>query len=347
MTINLSDFDFDLPDRLIAQTPEPVRDRSKMMVVWRDTGRREHRIFRDLPDMLDSDSFLVVNNTKVFPARLRASRPGKREEIEILLLKELGPLDWLALVKPARKAPPGQELIIGKLPAKVLEARESGSRVLRFESGTNLIRLFEKIGEPPIPPYIHRKRGQDLSEDRVRYQTVYARHSGSVAAPTAGLHFTEEVFRRLGERSIPVCEVLLHVGYGTFQPVRCENIEHHHMEPEYYKIDDATIEQIMNYKENGLRLVAVGTTTTRCLEFLARQENGLTQASSGLCNLFIYPGFEFKVLNGLLTNFHLPRSTLFMLACAFAGRDLLLDCYREAISRDYRFYSYGDCMLVL
>ena len=347
MTINLSDFDFDLPDRLIAQTPAPVRDSSKMMVVWRDTGRREHRIFSDLPDILDSDSFLVVNNTKVFPARLRASRPGKQEEIEILLLKELGPLDWLALVKPARKAPPGQELIIGRLPAKVMGARESGSRVFRFESGTNLSQLFEKIGEPPIPPYIHRKRGQDLSEDRVRYQTVYARHSGSVAAPTAGLHFTEEVFRRLGERSIPVCEVLLHVGYGTFQPVRCENIEHHHMEPEYYRIDATTLEKIKNYKDNGLRLVAVGTTTTRCLEFLARQENGLTQASSGLCNLFIYPGFEFKVLNGLLTNFHLPRSTLFMLACAFAGRDLLLDCYREAISRDYRFYSYGDCMLVL
>ena len=345
--MNLSDFDFDLPDRLIAQTPAPARDGSKMMVVWRDSGKREHLVFRNLPDILDSDSFLVVNNTKVFPARLRASRPGKREEIEILLLKELGPLDWLALVKPARKAPPGQKFIIGGLPAKVLEARESGTRVFRFESGGDLNQLFERIGEPPIPPYIHRRRGQDLSEDKARYQTVYARHRGSVAAPTAGLHFTEEVFRRLGERGVPVCELLLHVGYGTFQPVRCENIDHHQMEPEYYEIDTTTIEKIRNYKANGLRLIAVGTTTTRCLEFLAREENGLAKASAGLCNLFIYPGFDFRILNGLLTNFHLPRSTLFMLGCAFAGRELLLDCYREAISQNYRFYSYGDCMLIL
>ncbi len=346
MTLNLGDFDFNLPDRLIAQTPAPERDSSKMMVVWRETGKREHHIFRDLPDIL-ANSFLVVNNTKVFPARLRASRPGKQEEIEVLLLKELGPLDWLALVKPARKAPPGQEFIIGGLPAKVLEAKESGSRIFRFESGGDLNQLFEKIGEPPIPPYIHRKKGQDLSQDRARYQTVYARRSGSVAAPTAGLHFTEEVFRRLGERGVPVCEVLLHVGYGTFQPVRCENVKNHRMEPEYYEIDATTVEKIRNYKSNGLRLISVGTTTTRCLEFLAKQENGLAQASAGLCNLFIYPGFEFRAVNGLLTNFHLPRSTLFMLGCAFAGRELLLDCYRDAISRNYRFYSYGDCMLIL
>jgi S-adenosylmethionine:tRNA ribosyltransferase-isomerase len=344
--MNLSDFDFDLPERLIAQTPAPERDTSKMMVVWRDTGKRGHHIFRDLPEILHSKQFLVTNNTRVFPARLRGSRPGMREKIEILLLRELAPRDWLALVKPARKAPPGAQLTIGGLSARVLEANESGSRVFRFEPGVNLNQLFEQIGEPPIPPYIRRREGQDLSQDRLRYQTIYARHSGSVAAPTAGLHFTEEIFRRLEERGIPVCEVLLHVGYGTFQPVRCEDITKHQMEPEYYEIDPATAARIGKYKAEGRELIAVGTTTTRCLEFLATQENALLHASSGFCNLFIYPGFKFRMLDGLLTNFHLPRSTLFMLGSAFAGRELLLDCYREAISRDYRFYSYGDCMLI-
>jgi S-adenosylmethionine:tRNA ribosyltransferase-isomerase len=203
------------------------------------------------------------------------------------------------------------------------------------------------MGEPPVPPYIHRAKGQDLSEDRSRYQTVYARHSGSVAAPTAGLHFTDEIFRRLEARGVAVCELLLHVGYGTFQPVRCDEIEGHQMEPEYYQLDASTAERIQRYKTEGRKLIAVGTTTTRCLEFLARSEDSPQHASSGFCNLFIRPGFEFRMLDGLLTNFHLPQSTLFMLVCAFAGRELMLDCYREAISRDYRFYSYGDCMLIL
>jgi S-adenosylmethionine:tRNA ribosyltransferase-isomerase len=345
--MNLADFDFSLPERLIAQTPAPERDSSRMMVVWRKTGKREHRIFRDLPEILDSKSFLVINNTRVFPARLRAARRGKREQIEVLLLKELGPRDWLALIKPARKARPGEELFIGELSAKVLEAHNSGTRLLRFAPDGDLRQLLENMGEPPIPPYIHRLKGQDLSEDRLRYQTVYARHTGSVAAPTAGLHFTEDVFHRLKDRSIPVCELLLHVGYGTFQPVRCEDITRHQMHPEYYEIGIETARRISGYKAEGRQLIAVGTTTTRCLEFLAKQENALAKASAGFCNLFIYPGFQFKMLDGLITNFHLPRSTLFMLGCAFAGHELLLDCYREAISRDYRFYSYGDCMLIL
>jgi S-adenosylmethionine:tRNA ribosyltransferase-isomerase len=345
--MNLSDFDFDLPDRLIAQTPAPERDSSKLMVVWRKTGKREHHIFRELPDILDPNHFLVINNTKVFPARLRGARAGKKEEVEILLVEELSPRDWLALVKPARKAKPGEEFIIGGLRAVVLEARESGSRVFRFEQDGDLKPLFEATGEPPIPPYIHRQKGQDLSEDKLRYQTVYARTSGSVAAPTAGLHFTQEVLNHLEARGIPVCEILLHVGYGTFKPVRCEDITRHQMEPEHYAIDELNAGKIRAYKSEGRRLVAVGTTTTRCIEFLATQESGLIKESAGPCNLFIYPGFEFKMLDGLLTNYHLPRSTLFMLACAFAGRELLLDCYREAIDRNYRFYSYGDCMLLL
>jgi S-adenosylmethionine:tRNA ribosyltransferase-isomerase len=343
--MKLHDFDFVLPERLIAQQPAPERDSSQVMVVWRKSGIREHRRFRDLPEILGAEHFLVANNTRVFPARLRASRPGKNEEIEVLLLRELNPGDWLALVKPARKAPLGQKLIIGELSAQVSEVKETGSRVFRFDSRTDLHEVFEKIGEPPTPPYIHREKGRDFTEDRLRYQTIYARHSGSVAAPTAGLHFTDEVFRRLRDRGIPICELLLHVGYGTFQPVRCENIEEHKMEPEYYRLDADTAARIHGYKAEGRRLIAVGTTTTRCLEFIARQQN--FHASEGYCNLFIYPGFEFKILDGLLTNFHLPRSTLFMLVCAFAGRELILDCYQEAIAKNYRFYSYGDCMLII
>ena len=318
-----------------------------MMVVWRQTGEREHRSFNDLPEILGPEHFLVINNTRVFPARLRASRPGKNEEIEILLLKELSAGNWLVLAKPARKTPPGQALKIGTLSARVLEAKESGSRVLQFESEDDLFPVFEQIGEPPIPPYIHRARRQDLSEDKVRYQTVYARHTGSVAAPTAGLHFTDDVFRRLKARGVDVCEILLHVGYGTFQPVRSEDVVSHRMEPEYFRVDASTANRIRIYKAEGRRLIAVGTTSTRCLEYLAREQNPLEQPASGFCNLFIYPGFDFRLLDGLITNFHLPQSTLFMLVCAFAGRELMLDCYREAISRNYRFYSYGDCMLIL
>jgi S-adenosylmethionine:tRNA ribosyltransferase-isomerase len=345
--MKLRDFDFVLPEHLIAQSPAAERDGSKMMVIWRQSGKREHRIFRDLPDVLGPGYFIVVNNTRVFPARLRACRQGKREEIEVLLLREINPYEWLALVKPARKAPPGQTLTIGGFTAQVIAITESGSRVFRFPSEIDLQEAFERFGEPPTPPYIHRNRGQDLTEDRIRYQTVYARHSGSVAAPTAGLHFTNEVFRRLEVRGVPVCELLLHVGYGTFQPVRSQSIEEHKMEPEYYELDETTATRIRNYKAEGRRLIAVGTTTTRCLEFLAEQENPLRHPRSGFCNLFIYPGFEFKLLDGLLTNFHLPKSTLFMLVSAFAGRELMLDCYREAVSKGYRFYSYGDCMLLL
>jgi S-adenosylmethionine:tRNA ribosyltransferase-isomerase len=345
--MKLSDFDFTLPDRLIAQRPAPERDHSKLMVIRRESGQREHVRFRDLPEILGPEHFLVVNNTRVFPARLRAHRPGKKEEIEILLLREVQPRDWMALVKPGRKAPLGQILEIGDLFAQVIEVTESGSRIFRFQPGVDLPEALDRLGEPPTPPYIQRQSNWNFSEDRIRYQTVYAEHRGSVAAPTAGLHFTEEIFQRLDSQGIPVCKLLLHVGYGTFKPIRSEIIEEHAMEPEFYDIDDHTASQIRSLKASGRKLISVGTTTTRCLEYLARQEHSLDHGSSGYCNLFIYPGFEFKMLNGLITNFHLPRSTLFMLVCAFAGRELMLDCYREAVSLDYRFYSYGDCMLLL
>lgn len=345
--MRLDQFDFVLPEHLIAQAPAPERDASRLMVVQRATGKREHHVFRDLPDILDQNYFLVINNTRVFPARVRASRPGKQEEIEVLLVKESGPNQWVALLKPSRKAPPGQKLVIGDLTAVVVDITESGSRVLQFDSGADVRNALETIGEPPIPPYIHREKDQDLTSDRDRYQTVFARHSGSIAAPTAGLHFTENVLRRLEERRIAICEILLHVGYGTFKPIRSEDIRQHRMEPEHYEISKEAAARIRSYKNEGRRLLAVGTTTTRCLEYVARQDGGIESSSAGACDLFIYPGFEFRMIDALLTNFHLPKSTLLMLASAFAGRELLLDCYREAVSENYRFYSYGDCMLII
>jgi S-adenosylmethionine:tRNA ribosyltransferase-isomerase len=345
--MKLSEFDFDLPERLIAQQPAANRDRSKMMVVRKDTGRREHLEFRDLPDVLDDGYFLVRNNTRVFPARLRAGRPGKAEEIEILLMRELRHGEWTALVKPAKKAPVGQELVLGELSARVTAITEAGSRILRFAPRHDLMQEIESIGEPPLPPYILRGKDHDFTKDKARYQTVYARTTGSVAAPTAGLHFTDHIFKRLEERNIPVCEILLHVGYGTFKPVRCENIEDHQMESEYYRVKADTLARIHAYKTEKRRLIAVGTTSTRCLEYLALTGAPSDAAAEGECDLFIYPGFRFQAIDGMITNFHLPRSTLFMLVSALAGRELMLDCYREAIDRDYRFYSYGDCMLIL
>ena len=345
--MKLKSFDFPFPEHLIAQHPLPERDRSRMMVVNRNSGAVEHREFRDLPHILGPDCFLVVNNTRVFPARLWAQRPGRSERIEILLMREEAPGTWLALVRPGRKAPPGQQLIIEELHARVRDAREDGSRRIDFAPGKDLWASLDRMGEPPLPPYIRRNPGQNLKEDRERYQTVFARRSGSIAAPTAGLHFTEEVVRRLAGRGIPIVEILLHVGYGTFQPVRAKEVEAHHMEPEYFEVSDAAATAIRQCISAGKKLVAVGTTTTRVLEHLARREDFLERGSAGYCDLFIYPGFRFKALGGLLTNFHLPRSTLFMLVCAFAGRELMLDCYGQAVAENYRFFSYGVCMLIL
>ena len=348
--MKLADFDFNLPDELIAQRPSPERDGSRMMLIRRDTGKREHLFFRDLPDILCPEHFLVVNETRVFPARLRARRPGKNENVEVMLLREINPGRWLALTKPGRKTPIGQRLQIGDIAATVSAITESGSRVIEFdgfEREGNLLEVFEKIGETPTPPYIKRNDSVDKMEDRLRYQTVYARLSGSVAAPTAGLHFTEEVLQRLDSNGVSVCKILLHVGYGTFKPVRVQNIEEHKMDTEFYSVDAENAAHMRALKDEGRKLVAVGTTSARCLEYLARGEHPLDRAVSGDCNLFIYPGFEFRMINGLVTNFHLPKSTLFMFVSAFAGRELMLDCYREAISLGYRFYSYGDCMLIL
>jgi len=345
--VKLSSFDFSLPEHLIAQHPLSKRDQSRLLVVRRGTGTVEHRVFQDLPEILGPNHFLVVNSTRVFPARLWARRPGRQERIEILLVREESPRTWRALVRPARKVMPGQELEMGDLRAHVSAVSSGGSRLLEFAPGPDLWKSIHKIGEPPLPPYIRRRAGEDLAQDRERYQTVFAKQPGSIAAPTAALHFTPEVLRHLGQRGIPLCEILLHVGYGTFQPVRCEEIEEHRMEPEYYEVSDEAATAVKRYRAEGRQLIAVGTTTTRVLEHMSRDGSIPEHGDSGFCDLFIYPGFEFRALSGLLTNFHLPRSTLFMLVCAFAGRDLMLNCYRQAISAEYRFFSYGDCMLIL
>lgn len=345
--MKLASFDFSLPEHLIAQQPAPERDQSRLMVVHRAEKSVEHRVFHELPEILNPDSFLVVNTTRVFPARLWANRPGKQERIEILLVREEAPDAWVALIRPARKAGLGQRLLLGELAARVIGLQPDGSRILAFTGSPDLRGWIEKTGEPPLPPYIRRASGADLAADRMRYQTVFARQWGSIAAPTAALHFTPRVFGRLAENQIPCREILLHVGYGTFQPVRCEEIEEHRMQAEYFEVTGKEAAAIEELLARGKRLIAVGTTTTRVLEHLARQGGFSPGGTSGYCDLFIYPGFAFRAMQGLITNFHLPRSTLFMLVCAFAGREFMLDCYRQAIEEKYRFFSYGDCMLIL
>ncbi len=263
------------------------------------------------------------------------------------MVRELAAGKWLALLRPARKALPGQILEIGGLRVRVSEVRSDGARVIEFPAGVDPWTSMEDLGEPPLPPYIHRQAGADLTEDRKRYQTVFARQPGSVAAPTAGLHFTPAVIQRLQTKGIPICQIVLHVGYGTFQPVRCQEIENHRMEPEYFEITDESAAAIGRYLLEGKHLIAVGTTTTRVLEHLAAGGGFLNGGASGFCDLFIHPGFQFRALSGLITNFHLPKSTLFMLVCAFAGREWMLECYQSAIRERYRFYSYGDSMLIL
>lgn len=345
--MKLSSFNFALPEHLIAQHPLLERDQSRMMVVRRATGDVEHRRFRDLPELLDSEDFLVVNTTRVFPARLWGQRPGKQERIEILLAREVAPYSWIALIRPGRKAAINQMLHVGDLHAHVRKIRPDGSRLIEFDQIPDFWERLEQLGEPPLPPYIRRGAGEDLTQDRKRYQTVFARQSGSVAAPTAALHFTPEVVEGIKAKGIPFCEILLHVGYGTFQPVRCEEIEDHLMEPEYFEVSPEMGSAIKGYLSAGRRLIAVGTTTTRVLEHLQKCGSLYEKGIYGFCDLFIHPGFQFRALGGLLTNFHLPRSTLFMLVCAFAGRELIFHSYRQAIEREYRFFSYGDCMLIL
>jgi S-adenosylmethionine:tRNA ribosyltransferase-isomerase len=360
----VSDFHYDLPDELIAQEPLPDRAGSRLLHVSADTGTLQDRNFREFPDLLRPDDLVVFNNTRVFPARLYGRRAGLKSQplspqnpasrdflrgrVEVLLTRQLQPQpnDWECLVRPGRKIAVGEHLFFGEndeLQAEVLDRGEFGERHIRFSPVADFFARIDKIGHIPLPPYIARN---DSPGDRERYQTVYARERGSVAAPTAGLHFTPEILVRLHERGIETTEVTLHVGLGTFQPVRVEKVEEHKLHSEPYSISDTAAEKINRARTAGRRVVAVGTTTVRTLEYAALQADGPIHAGSGEANLFIYPGYKFQVVQALLTNFHLPQSTLLMLVCALGGKETVLNAYRYAVARRYRFYSYGDCMLV-
>ena len=363
--MNLSDFDYHLPPELVAQYPARRREDARMLVVQRSEGRFFDSQFRRLPQLLSRDDVLVVNNSRVLAARLLGRRmgvhalpPGKRNParsahltsaIEALLLRPLGDGNWEALVRPGQKVPLGERLFFetteGKperLEAEVIGRGDYGLRTLRFADAAALEKKLRRIGHVPLPPYIRRP---DEALDRRRYQTVYARHAGSVAAPTAGLHLTRRIMGELARRGVEIVEITLHVGLGTFQPVHESQIESHQLHPEQFEIQPEAAARINGALEQGHRIVAVGTTTVRTLEHAARDSR--VAPGTGDTQLFIMPGFPFRVVGGLLTNFHLPRTTLLMLVSAFAGRDLILAAYEHAVRERYRFYSYGDCMLIL
>ena len=363
-----SDFDYFLPPELIAQDPLSPRDASRMLRLSRSTGTFEDRCFRQLPDLLRPGDLVVFNNTRVFPARLYGRRSGSRAQplsphnpaakdflqgqVEVLLTTQVSrePNEWECLVRPGRKIGVGEKIYFGPpekpdsapLVAEVVGRASFGERRIRFEPVADFFAIVEKLGHVPLPPYIARP---DRSSDRERYQTVYARERGSVAAPTAGLHFTPEILERLGQAGIETVEITLHVGLGTFQPVRTGRVEEHTLHREAYRISEGAAAAVNRALDEGRRVVAVGTTSVRTLEYAA-QGSGRVRAESGEADLFIYPGFPFRVIGALLTNFHLPQSTLLMLVCAFGGRQAVLEAYCHAVGERYRFYSYGDCMLV-
>lgn len=353
--MRVDEFDFHLPPELIAQEPPTVRGTSRLLVVERATGVLAHRRVTELPELLRPGDLLVVNNTRVFPARLLGHRDPSGGSVECLLVarmegggSEPGEL-WEALVHPGQKLKPGARVLFDGTPslhAEILERRFHGRRLIRLwtADGSPVDRAVDAIGHVPLPPYI--KRADSVS-DRERYQTVFADARGSIAAPTAGLHFTPELLSALAARGIERAEITLHVGYGTFQPIRVDQVEQHRMEPEQYEIGAAAADAITRALDTGRRVIAVGTTTTRTLEAVAQQHDGRIVAGRGTTNLFIYPGFRFRAVGGLLTNFHLPQSSLLMLVCAFGGRDLIMRAYHEAVAAGYRFYSYGDAMLVV
>lgn len=355
--MHLSDFDYTLPKTCIALYPAKEREESRLLKLDRETGDISHHVFSDLSELLRPSDLLVLNNTRVFPARLLGRRLGLtsghrgkssplRSQIEILMVRPLGKGIWEVLVKPGRKVRVGEVIAFGngELECEVLDRGAFGVRKVRFQCRGDFVTLVDQLGHVPLPPYIHRP---DEALDRLRYQTVYASKRGAVAAPTAGLHFSERIFMRLREKGIEWCEVTLHVGLATFQPVHSETVEEHRMEKEPYEIPEPAAAAIRLARSQGRRVIAVGTTTTRTLESVALQSGSDIVPCQGETDLFIYPGFQFRCINGLITNFHLPRSTLLMLVSAFAGRDRILKAYQEAVRTGYRFYSYGDSMLIL
>ena len=340
MTVN--DFDYQLPERLIAQTPLERRDHSRLLVLHRNTGEMEHKHFYDIVDYLNEGDLLVINDSKVIPARIYGKREGTGGAVEVLLLKALEENVWEVLVKPGRKARVGQKLDFnGIMTGEVLELLEDGKRKIRFShNGSSIYEVLDQIGKMPLPPYIT----EELKEQG-RYQTVYARELGSAAAPTAGLHFTQELLEKLKAKGVEVATVTLHVGLGTFRPVKVTEISDHIMHSEYFSIPKETIEKITSAKAAGKRVISVGTTATRTLES-GFDINGKCVQPSGDTSIFIYPGYQFKVVDALITNFHLPKSTLMMLVSALAGRDQIMEAYAEAVKQEYRFFSFGDAMFI-
>jgi len=337
-----SDFYFELPEELIAQ--DPLRDRasSRLLVLEKETGKTEHHVFRDILQYLVPGDCLVLNNTKVIPARPLGTKEETGAAVEVLLLKRKEKDVWETLVKPGKKMRPGARISFGRglLKAEVLDVVEEGNRLVRFTYDGIFEEVLDKLGEMPLPPYITHKL-----QDKNRYQTVYAKYEGSAAAPTAGLHFTEELLREIEKKGVEIAYVTLHVGLGTFRPVKEENVLEHHMHSEYYEISQEAADKINAAKQRGGRVICVGTTSARTLESAA-DESGYLKACSGNTEIFIYPGYRFKILDCLLTNFHLPESTLIMLVSALAGREQVLAAYREAVKERYRFFSFGDAMFI-
>lgn len=336
------DFYFELPEELIAQDPLEDRSGSRLLVLDKETGKTEHHIFKEIVNYLEEGDCLVINDTKVLPARLIGSKVGTDAKIEVLLLKRRENDVWETLVKPGKKAKVGTKIRFGEglLEGEVIDIVDEGNRLIQFHYEGIFEEVLDQLGQMPLPPYITHQL-----EDKNRYQTVYAKHTGSAAAPTAGLHFTEELLEEIAKKNVKIARVTLHVGLGTFRPVKVDNILEHHMHSELYQIDEEAARKINETKEQGHRVICVGTTSCRTVESAA-DENGRLQATSGWTDIFIYPGYQFKILDCLITNFHLPESTLIMLVSALAGRENVLAAYEEAVRERYRFFSFGDAMFI-
>ena len=341
--MNTADFDFHLPEELIAQTPLEKRDSSRLLIVDRETGQFSDQHFDNIIDQLEPGDALVMNNTRVLPARLYGTKPETGGHVELLLLKNTQGDFWEVLAKPAKRLRVGTHVSFGdgRLTATVTEELEHGGRIVRFDYQGIFLEVLESLGEMPLPPYIHEKL-----EDRERYQTVYAKENGSAAAPTAGLHFTEELLDKIAAKGVKLVYLTLHVGLGTFRPVSVDNLEEHEMHSEFYSLSEEAAETLRQVKASGHRIVAVGTTSIRTLETIGSKFEGQIQADSGWTNIFIKPGYQWNIVDAFSTNFHLPKSTLVMLVSAFAGRQLTLQAYEHAIAERYRFFSFGDAMFI-
>lgn len=341
--MNTSDFYYELPDELIAQTPIEPRDSSRLLVLGRNSGEIEHKHFYDIIDYLNEGDCLVVNDSRVIPARIYGVKAETGARVEFLLLKQVSGNKWETLCKPGKKAKEGTKFTFGDgiMNAEVVEVKEDGNRIVDFKCDENFFSALDKIGQMPLPPYITEKL-----EDQERYQTVYSNELGSAAAPTAGLHFTNELMDKIRAKGVKIAYVTLHVGLGTFRPVKVEDVTKHKMHSEHYEVPEETARIIKETKNSGKRVISVGTTSCRTLESVATQY-GEVKACDGWTDIFIYPGYEFKVLDGLITNFHLPESTLIMLVSAFAGYDNIMNAYKVAVSEKYRFFSFGDAMAIL